>query len=346
MKNNFSQNLLFFMLSAGVFFFTSCRGSQSALDSAGVQSGKLENLWWLFFSITGAVYLIVMTILLVAYFRRQKADAETASDMSPDEKNEKNIGNVIKGAVALTTIILFALMIISFRTGRAVYSLSQTEQEPLLIRVKGQQWWWEVEYQDKTPSKNVMTANEIHLPVGRPIKMQIESADVIHSFWIPNLHGKVDLIPNYKTTFFFQADKPGTYWGQCAEFCGYQHAKMRFIVIAETPEEFDKWIKAQQQSSVQPATDSEKRGQQIFLTTTCAQCHSIQGTQAFARVGPNLTHIASRPYLAAGSLQNTREHLQNWVTDAQKIKPGIRMPMNPLSPEDLEALINYLESLK
>jgi cytochrome c oxidase subunit II len=329
----------------GGIILSGCRGSQSALDSAGIQSGRLENLWWLFFSICAAVYVIVMAVVLAALIRRRKGDAETAPEIAPEAKSEKRLGNTVKGAVLVTTLILFALMIISFRTGRAIQTLAAAEQ-PLQIKVTGHQWWWEIEYQDTIPSNNVTTANELHLPVNRPVKLILQSNDVIHSFWLPNLHGKKDLVPNYPTAFYFQADKTGTFWGQCAEFCGYQHAKMRFIVTVEAPEDFNNWLKAQQQSSAVPATDAQKRGQQIFLTGICTQCHTVQGTPAGGKVGPNLTHIATRPYIAAGSLENTREHLENWVTDPQKIKPGIRMPMNNYAPEDLQALIEYLESLK
>lgn len=341
----FSGSRLFLVAAFAVFVLSGCRGSQSALNAAGVQSERLENLWWLFFYVCAAVYLLVMAVLLAAWYRAKKADAETAPEITPNSEREKRVGNIVKGAVAVTLVMLFVLMISSFRTGRAINSLSQA-QNHLSIKVTGHQWWWEIEYQDATPSNNVLTANELHIPVGRPVKLELQSNDVIHSFWLPNLHGKKDLIPNMPTTFYFQADKPGTYWGQCAEFCGYQHAKMRFIVIVESPEEFDAWINAGRQSSASPATDLQKRGQEIFLTSVCTQCHTIQGTIAGGRVGPNLTHIASRSFIAAGSLENTREHLQNWVTDPQKIKPGIRMPMNNYSPEDLQALIEYLESLK
>lgn len=345
LKKLLNKSFLPVILCSANFILSSCRGSQSALDSAGVQSGQLENLWWLFFGVTAAVYVIVMAVLLAALFRRKKGDAETAPEISPDAAREKRISNTIKGAVALTTIILFVLMIVSFRTGRAIQTLANAPQ-PLQIKVIGHQWWWEIEYQDTIPSNNVTTANELHLPAGRPIKLQLQSNDVIHSFWIPNLHGKKDLIPNYPTVFFFQADKTGTFWGQCAEYCGYQHAKMRFMVTVELPEDFAKWLNAQRQSSAQPATERQKRGQEIFLTTTCAQCHTVQGTVAAGRVGPNLTHIGSRTYIAAGSLPKTREHLQNWISDPQTIKPGIRMPMHNFAPEDLEALVDYLESLK
>jgi cytochrome c oxidase subunit II len=326
-------------------FLSGCRGSQSALDAGGVQSERLENLWWIFFFVCAAVYLIVMAVLIAAWYRAKKASAETAPEIKPNPEREKRVGNIVKGAIAVTILTLFVLMISSFRTGRAINSLSSAP-DYLSIKVTGHQWWWEIEYQDAVPSNNVTTANELHIPVGRPIKLELKSNDVIHSFWLPNLHGKKDLVPNMPTAFYFQADKPGTYWGQCAEFCGYQHAKMRFIVVVESPEEFDKWINAGRQSSMPPATDLQKRGREIFLTSSCVQCHTVQGTIAAGRVGPNLTHIASRPYIAAGSLRLTREHLQNWVTDPQKIKPGIRMPMNNYSTEDLQALIEYLESLK
>jgi cytochrome c oxidase subunit 2 len=328
-----------------IFILSGCRGAQSALDAGGIQSERLENLWWIFFYICAAVYLIVMAVLLMAWYRTKKVDAETEAEIAPDADREKRLSNTVKGAVAVSLIALFALMITSFHAGRGINSLSQAP-EHLAIKIKGHQWWWEVEYQGATPSENVTTANEIHIPVGRPIKLELQSTDVIHSFWLPALHGKKDLVPNYPTVFYFQADKPGTYSGQCAEYCGYQHAKMRFIVVAEAEEDFNNWIKAQRQSSVQPTTDLQKRGQEIFLTSVCTQCHTVQGTIAGGKVGPSLTHVASQQYIAAGSLQNTREHLENWVTDPQKIKPGIRMPMNNYSKEDLQALIEYLESLK
>ncbi|CAN5658651.1 cytochrome c oxidase subunit II [soil metagenome] len=345
-KMVFNNRLFFVLLS---FVLSGCRGSQSALDSAGVQSARLENLWWLFFFVCGAIYLIVMAVLLAAFFRsrreQKRANSETQPDVRPNPEREKRLGNIVKGAVAVTIIVLFVFMIASFRTGRAVNSLREAEQ-PLVIKVTGHQWWWEIEYQDRIPSNNISMANEIHIPVGRPVKFELQSTDVIHSFWVPNLHGKKDLIPGYKTTFVFQADKPGTFWGQCAEFCGHQHAKMRFIVVAESPEDFNNWVVAQRQSSVQPATNLQKRGQEVFLTTTCAQCHTSQGTPADGRVGPNLTHIASRSYIAAGSLPNTKGHLGGWISDPQKIKPGVRMPMNSYSSEDLQALLEYLQTLK
>ena len=333
-------------LALASFLFSACGyGHQSDLESAGIQAHRLETLWWIFLAITATVYVIVMAVLIVAYFRVRRAGSETEPEIKPDPASERKAGNLIKGLVAVTAIILFTLMITSFRMGRAIDTLSLA-QNPLEIKVTGQQWWWEVEYQDPMPSNMVTTANEIHIPVGRPVKITLVSHDVIHSFWLPNLHGKKDLIPNYPTTIFLQADKPGVYWGQCAEFCGFQHAKMRFMVVAEPQEDFARWYSAAQQPSQAPSTDSQALGQQIFLKSVCTQCHTIQGTIANGRVGPNLTHVASKPYIASGSLQNDRENLMNWISDPQAIKPGIRMPMNTYSQDDLNALVDYIQSLK
>jgi len=212
--------------------------------------------------------------------------------------------------------------------------------------VTGHQWWWEIQYQDATPSNIVTTANEIHIPVGRPVQIQLRSGDVIHSFWIPNLHGKKDAFPDHETSLWLQADREGFFDGQCAEFCGAQHAHMRMQLVAESESKFQSWLQNQRQSAPQPQSDMQKKGQQVFLSHTCVTCHTIQGTDAGARLGPNLTHLASRQKIAAGTLPNMTGHLAGWIIDPQKIKPGVRMPQNPLNPEDLRALLEYLESLK
>lgn len=323
----------------------SCGGQQSVVDAAGVQAERLESLWWLFFYVTLGVYVVVMAVVIAAFIRRASR-SEVPPDIAPDPGREQRVGNVVKIAVALTVFIMFMFMIVSFRTGKAMNAMS-TETPQLAIKVTGHQWWWEVEYQDEhSPGNNMLTANEIHIPVGRPVKLMLQSNDVIHSLWMPNMHGKKDLVPIYPTTFYFQADKPGMYWGQCAEFCGYQHAKMRFWVVAESDEDFKKWIDA---GRLLPAKTSDRdllKGQEIFTTGVCAQCHTVNGTPAGGRVGPNLTHIASRPFIAAGSLENNTENLKRWITDPQAIKPGIRMPMNQFSEEDLNSLVKYLQSLK
>ena len=250
----------------------------------------------------------------------------------------------VGAGVIVTTAVLFVLLIHDHAVGRALRSLPA--ENALRLRVPGHQWWWEVRYDDPSPSKMFHTANEIHIPVGRPVEIELQSTDVIHSFWVPKLHGKRDLIPARPTRTLLQAEKPGTYWGQCAEYCGHQHAKMRLMVIAHPPEEFEKWLVAQQRPAAEPTTESQRKGRAIFLRSTCVMCHTIQGTGAGGMVGPDLTHLASRSKIAAGSLPNARGHLGGWVTDPQKIKPGVRMPPNPLKADEIHALLDYLQSLK
>jgi cytochrome c oxidase subunit II len=324
---------------------TACGGSHNALNSAGLQSGHIESLWWIFFWITAGVYVIVMAVLAAAILRRKRADENSAPETRPDPDRERRAGNIIKAAVGLSVFILFTLMILSFRTGREVSSLSYVDS-PIEIHITGNQWWWDIEYRDPIPSMNIRTANELHLPVGRPVKLRLQSNDVIHSFWLPNMHGKMDLIPGYKSMYFFRPDRIGTYFGQCAEFCGYQHAKMRLVLFVESQDDFEKWAAAQRAVPLPPSDPTALRGQQIFEQSVCTQCHAVAGTKANARVGPDLTHVASRHFIASASLRNAREHLETWITDPQTIKPGVRMPMNRYSEEDLHALVTYIENLK
>lgn len=345
---NFNRKILGMLAALASFIFApACRlnDKQSALESAGIQADRLESLWWLFFYVCAVVYVIVMIVLLAAILKTRKVTEQAGPDVKPDERGERTAANIIKGAVAITVITLFVLMLSSFRTGSAINDL-QNSPEPLSLKITGSQFWWNVTYVDTVPSNNIQTANELHLPVGRPVKVELTSTDVIHSFWMPNIHGKKDLVPNYPTTFYFRPDTVGTYTGQCAEFCGYQHAKMRFNVVVETEDQFESWMAAQRQTPPPPSDPLLQKGQQIFLTSTCVTCHAIQGTPANGQVGPNLTHVAGRPFIAAGSLPNTDENLRSWITDPQKIKPGIKMPMNTFSDEDLNALVAYIESLK
>jgi cytochrome c oxidase subunit 2 len=216
----------------------------------------------------------------------------------------------------------------------------------LTIEVTGLQWWWNVEYVDTVPSRRVVTANEIHVPVGVPVQIIAKSHDVIHSFWVPSLHGKKDLIPGHTTATWFQADTAGLYRGQCAEFCGHQHAKMALWVVAEPREAYEKWYASQLETPPNPADSIASVGQEVFLSRTCAMCHTIAGTLAASHVGPDLSHVGSRRSIAAGTLPNTRSNLAAWISDPQAIKPGSRMPATTLSPSELNSLVTYLETLK
>jgi cytochrome c oxidase subunit II len=328
------------------FLMSSCGGGpQHALDSAGTQAGKLESLWWIFFWVTAAVYVIVMAVLLAAIMRRRRAAETSAPELELNQSREQRASTLIKAAVTLTLLTMFTLMLLSFRTGRAITTVAH-EAVPLEIQVTGNQWWWDIEYRDPVPSNNIRTANELHLPVGRPVRLTMQSIDVIHSFWLPNMHGKMDLIPGYKTSLVFRPDEIGTFFGQCAEFCGYQHAKMRFVAVVESQEDYERWATAQRAIPASPVDPTASGGQQLFLQSVCTQCHTVAGTTANARVGPDLTHVASRHFIAAGSIRNVHDHLKTWITDPHTIKPGVRMPANRYSDEDLNALVTYLEGLK
>jgi cytochrome c oxidase subunit II len=320
--------------------FACCRGVQSALDPAGPQASRITSMWWLMFWVCSAVFALVMIYLLAALYR--SARGVDNSVIRPSAEAGKKAA--VTGAVVLTVIILFVFLIADLLVGRGLSSLSS--QSPVTIQVTGHQWWWEFKYADPVPSNIVTTANEIHIPVGQPVELITTSRDVIHSFWVPNLHGKKDLIPGQVTTTWLQADRPGVFRGQCAEFCGHQHAHMSLIVVAEEPADFYAWLESGRKPAAQPASPAEQRGQQVFLSSTCAMCHTIQGTRANGKVAPDLTHLAGRRQIAAGTLANTRDNLASWVVDSQKIKPGNKMPPHNLDSEDLQALLSYLESLK
>jgi cytochrome c oxidase subunit 2 len=229
-------------------------------------------------------------------------------------------------------------------TDRALAALPV--KDGIVVEVTAHQWWWELVYDDHEPSRVFRTANELHVPVGRPVLLKLKSDDVIHSFWVPNLHGKKDLIPGRISTMKFRADKPGVYRGQCAEFCGHQHAKMAFLVIAPEPAEYEAWAQAQRQPAKEPSNELQKRGQTVFLSSPCILCHTIEGTLAQARMAPDLTHLASRATIAAGTLPNSRGNLGGWILDPQGVKPGVAMPPTALGASDLHALLAYLESLQ
>jgi len=322
-----------------------CTGinNQSALDPAGVQAGRIHGLWDLFLAVCVIVYVLVMAFVIWAVARRRGGSDRPVT--APPANQDLRTGVIVGGCVVLTVVVLFGLLIADFLTGRGIDSLA-ADADPLVVKVTGHQWWWEVEYQDPVPSHVVTTANEIHIPVGRTVRVELSSSDVIHSFWVPNLHGKTDMIPGRPTRTFLRADREGLYWGQCAEFCGHQHANMRLQVVARPEAEFQAWLAAQRRPAPEPTAESQKRGQQVFLTRSCVLCHTVAGTTAQSRVGPPLTHVAGRARIAAGTLPNTRGHLGGWVSDPQSVKPGVRMPPNPLAPDELRALLDYLETLK
>jgi cytochrome c oxidase subunit 2 len=247
-------------------------------------------------------------------------------------------------AVALSIVALLALLTVSVITGRNLELLGA--QDALRIRITANQWWWDVQYLNPIPSLMVTTANEIHIPVGRPVAILLQSYDVVHSLWIPALHGKRDLIPGRLSEIWIQADQPGFYRGQCAEYCGLQHAKMALTVVADTPDDFQRWLTHMRSPAPAPGTPSQIRGREVIERGPCAMCHSIQGTLAGGRTAPDLTHLGSRSTIAAGTLPNSRGNLGGWIADPQHIKPGNHMPVPGLSSDELVAVLDYLETLK
>ena len=324
-----------------------CGGTQTPLNPAADQAARISREWWIFLVVLGGVWGLVMAALLAASFRRPLDTANEPAIPLPvplRSGREFWITVGVSGAVTMTVIILLVLLFGDFMVNRE--ASSPAPADAMTIQLVGHQWWWEARYENDDPSKIVTAANELHIPTGRAVKFELSSVDVIHSFWVPNLSGKKDLIPGHPTSTWFIATKPGTYRGLCAEFCGAQHAHMRLTITAEPPEKFDAWIAAQRQPPPEPQNDAQKRGQQVFLGSTCVMCHTIRGTPARATVGPDLTHLASREWLAAGTVPNARGWLGGWILDPQTLKPGARMPQHHFNGEELTALLDYLETLK
>lgn len=332
-----------------LFTLASCAGhQQSVLDPAGPQSDKIATLWWSFFYLLGAIFLAVMAVMLWTLTRRHRAiegEEPLGKDGMRPAATESKLKHVVTAATAATVLILLVLLIASVRTGRATADLGE-KKGVMTVEVTGNQWWWQFRYLSDDPSQTLTTANEIHIPVGRTVMIRGMSNDVIHSFWVPNLHGKRDLIPSRVTTEYIQADKPGVYRGQCAEFCGLQHAHMSFYVIAEPEDKYAAWMQAQLKPAAAVIDPVLAHGEQAFLDYQCIFCHQIRGTTAAGQNGPDLTHFGSRRSLAAGTLPNTMGNLAGWIVNPQSVKPGNHMATIAVNPDDLQPLIQYLESLK
>jgi cytochrome c oxidase subunit 2 len=315
--------------------------NQSALEPAGPQASKVASLWWFAFWTAALVYLATIASLYWAAHsarRREERGEATGAEAEP------RMTRAVAWATGATIVILLVFLVTDLSVGRTLSPVPTPH--PLTIEVTGHQWWWEVQYADTSPHGRFTTANEIHVPVGQPVLFVLESQDVIHSLWVPNLAGKKDLIPGYTQSLWFQADTAGLYRGQCAEFCGMQLAKMALQVVAEPPATFARWVAQQRLPAMNSADSTASRGREVFLTGSCAMCHAIQGTSAASHAGPDLTHLASRRTIAAGTLPNTRGALAGWIVDPQRIKPGTKMPPNQHHPQDLDALLTYHHTLK
>jgi cytochrome c oxidase subunit 2 len=329
-----------------------CSGQQSALDVRGPAAARIADLWWLMLGVAAAVYLVVAALLVVLLLRRRRGEvAPEASGVAgvagepgvpgaPDAAERRGAAWVVVGGAVLPALILTAVFAVTLRT---LSALGVPPGADLTIRVAGRQFWWEVTYPD---GGAVVTANEIHIPTGRRVRLELTSPDVIHSLWVPNLQGKTDHIPGKTTVMWLQADRPGVSRGQCAEYCGIQHTHMALLVVAQPPAEFENWLAAQRRPAVAPTDSLGRQGRDVFIALGCAYCHAVRGERTVGLLGPDLTHFAGRRTIAAATLPNTRENLAAWVVDPQRVKPGSKMPATPLAPEQLNALLSYLESLR
>ncbi|MEJ7594762.1 MAG: cytochrome c oxidase subunit II [Planctomycetaceae bacterium] len=320
---------------------TSDAPAQSMLHPAGPAGAEIAWLWWIMFGAFTAVFILVIVLLLYGIFR---GSSGMAASETGTIRNAGTVppwggtGFVVAGGIILPVLVLTPLYVYSL----TVSARLRMPEDALTIRVVGHMWWWEVRY----PESGVVSANEIHIPAGKPVRLELTSTDVIHSFWVPRLNGKRDMIPGVENAFWIQADESGVFRGQCGEYCGTQHANMAFEVIALQPADFDAWLVAQKAKPPEPETSITEHGLRVFLTAGCVQCHSIQGTQAAGNVGPDLTHLGSRRMIGGAMLPNTRGNLAGWIADPQAIKPGIKMPRTYLEADDLQALVSYLESLQ
>jgi len=321
--------------------------TQSVWHASGYNAAQIRELAIFFGLLLTAIFLIVEVVALLVLRRRHRGIQQEPLEAShqPGSGTESKLRTVVGISTAVTVLILFGLTILSVSVGKAV-TASVAPAGSLKVEVTGKQWWWAVRYASDDASRVLLTANEIHIPVGRPIAIKGEAEDVIHSFWVPSLQGKRDLIPGRTTQEWLQASQPGEYRGQCAEFCGLQHAHMAFWVIAEPADQFQAWFDHQLQPAVEPTDEETQRGRAIFLRSACSLCHAIRGTDAAAQVGPDLTHFGSRRTIAAGTLPNNKGNLAGWIADPQTIKPGTHMATVAIQSAEMQPLIDYLESLK
>lgn len=298
------------------------------LAAGGPIAADIASLAWFLVALGGVTFLVFVVFLVRALIR------------SGGEPNERHESRLVKwGGVVLPTVIVSVVL------GVTLFTMSElptkAEEGALVIEVTGHQWWWDVYYQQY----DIRSANEIRIPIDRRVELHLTSADVVHSFWVPALGGKLDLLPERINTMVLEASEPGVYRGVCAEFCGLQHAKMAFHVVATSESEHDEWVDGATAGREEPA-DLAVRGLDVFLAENCHECHSIDGTRASGTGGPDLTHVASRQSIAAGSLDNTAENLAEWISNPQLLKPGVDMPNTDLTDEEVEALVAYLTSLR
>lgn len=323
-------------LALSVVLLQGCSQVQSSLDPASRSAALIANLWWGML-IVGTVILAAVLVALFIALKRGRGPAERPLSA------RGSFLLVLAGGVATPMVVILAMIVVGVSMGREIGN--RPDSGPI-VEVIGRLWWWELRYLDENGDLIATTANEMHVPVGQPVRLRLISENVIHSFWVPQLQGKTDLIPGQVNESWIEAERPGVYRGQCSEYCGQQHALMSFLVVADPPEEFEQWLSRQAEPADDPETGQEERGQRVFLEQGCVGCHAVRGLSAAGEIGPDLTHLASRRTLAAATIPNTKGHLGGWITDPQHVKPGNQMPSTVMEPGDLQALLAFLGSLE
>ena len=317
---------------------------QSTFGNAATQARQFNVLFVIFLVVCAVMYVAVIAFLAAALARRRRGGAANVMEDGRHHESHPAMRTGLIGWGAVVATGLIALAVASFFTDRTMAGAAAHPR--LSLTVTANQWWWDVQYTAADNSKMIRTANEIHLPVGVPAHIVLKSNDVIHSFWVPSLAGKQDLIPGRENDIDITPRKIGLFRGQCAEFCGAEHAKMAFVVQVESYADFVKWWEHQLQSAPAPATPLALAGYNVVTSRNCSACHAIAGTPANGSFGPDLTHLASRRTLAAGAMPMGEGNLYGWVADPQSIKPGTKMPTVGLEPNQLHAVVAYLETLK
>ena len=314
---------------------TGC-GRENLLDPASPQQHKIATLWWVMMGVAWFGLALIGFLLALGWLRRKREGL-------PGGGGDRVATALVVGlGVAAPIVSLSALFVWSDIFVMRATSAPNPSSSSLTVEVTGHQWWWEVRY----PGTRAVTANEIHIPVGARVNLVGKTADVIHSFWIPKLNRKIDLIPGRTNRIVLEATRAGRFRGQCYEYCGLQHAHMGMEVVAESPVRFRAWLANMAKDAAAPSTSMQRQGREAFLNEACSGCHQIRGTDAHARVGPDLTHVASRATIAALTLPNETGTLAGWIVDPQHDKPGARMPALDLQGPEVQALVAYLESLR
>ena len=337
-----------------------CNGTSSYLDATGAPGGSEATLGtWL--TVVAVLVVVIVCVAVLAGIARHRGEhnepwmdaarradgaaSETRDEGRTPQRREIRSGlNWIYVGLAITFVVLVATFAGTMVTLEA--ATRPRGASSLTLDVIGHQWWWEVRYRDPTrPDLAFTTANEVHLPLGVPVRVRLSTADVIHSFWLPQIAGKTDLIPGQVNEMWVEAREPGTSRGMCGEYCGLQHATMALAVTAEPRASFERWIRSRQAEAAEPVTPEARAGYAVFARS-CGACHAVAGTNALGRIGPELTHVASRATIGAGALANTPNNLARWIRNAPLVKEGARMPAVPLDSAQLGAVVAYLQTLR